>query len=130
MDCVGSWKILKNHENLTRFVFSLSTEDEIILRQIKNKLENLNFKVNFYLEHERGIINNRKYNKNLYRLNVYRKQDIIKLIKKLLPLSNHSEKIKKMKLILGNENKSWNEVKDNVLKLEEEIKNERIYKSS
>lgn len=124
MDCEGSWVILKSHENSVRFVFKISTTDITILEEIKNKLNELDFNSYLYLSAKSGTRNKqgKKYNKNFYSLIVYRKSDVITLPQILLPLSRHKEKILKMNLIVDGVNKNWDEIKDEILQLRNEIK--------
>jgi len=66
------------------------------------------------------------FNQAIFDLTINRKKEIISLINKLLPLSKHSEKIRKMKFILENKNKKWNEIQEKWTKLRSEIKKELL----
>ena len=125
MDCEGSWRIAKSHEKHVRFFFAISTGDKKILNQIKEKLNSINYNIFSYLDKKKGGVTPFGiYRKNTYRIAINRKQDIIRLIKNLLPLSKHSEKIRKMYFILENKDKKYNEVEKGWNKLREEIKGE------
>jgi len=129
MDCEGSWKIQKSHRKHIRFMFEIRTGDLKILKQIKEKLEILNYHPHLYLEKEKGTKikgSYGMYNQNIFDLIINCKEKIIFLINKLLPLSKHSEKIRKMNFILENKNKRWNEIQKKWTKLRGEIKKELL----
>jgi hypothetical protein len=87
----------------------------------------LDYKANLYLDCRAGI--NRygiKNNSDMYRLMIYRTEDVIRLANMLLPLSRHQEKINKMSLVVNNKNTSWKQIKDKVLKIRNKIKKERL----
>jgi transcriptional regulator with XRE-family HTH domain len=133
MDAEGSWNILKNGKNSVRFTFRIATEDRNILEQIKRKLKRLGFNAFLYLDTPKGSIKGKykcEYTKDLYALWITSKTGILKLIKELLPLSHHSEKIRKMKLILEAEDKKWSEIGNKVLGLRRKIKSEKINHNS
>jgi hypothetical protein len=101
-DCEGNWNITKSHKRY-RFMFRIRSGDRKILVQIKNKLRKNGFNPVFYLEVKSGNVSPYGvHKKNIYNLTLYRKKEIISLIKKLLPLSKHNEKTRKMKFILKN----------------------------
>jgi len=108
-DCETSWKISKSHKKSVRFTFSIKTSQKEILDDIHNKFNELGITSHIYLEYPKGKVTNYgySYNKELFNLTVYRKEDIKKLIKELLPLSYHREKILKMRLISDNLNSDW-----------------------
>ena len=127
MDCEGNWEIAKSNENDIRFMFRIRSYDEIILKQIKSKLENMGLKVNFFLDKKEGSYTTfGKLKKDFYGIRIYRKTDIIKLINILLPLSHHLEKVCKMKFILEIWDEKWDEIKDSIKNLRSEIKKEVI----
>jgi len=61
---------------------------------------------------------------DIYNLTLNRKSDITQLIINILPLSRHSEKTRKMGLILDNQDKEWKETEPGLIKIREEIKKE------
>jgi hypothetical protein len=127
MDCEGNWHFTKSHDIHARFTFRLRTGDKLILEDIKQKLESFGYKTVFTLETKKGSM--RPYaplRKDVYNLTINRKQDIIKLIKNLLPLSKHSEKIRKMYFILENKDKKYNEIEEDWNKLRVQIKRELL----
>ncbi|MCK4635048.1 MAG: hypothetical protein KAT37_04190 [Candidatus Aenigmarchaeota archaeon] len=127
MDCEGSWKVLENHKNSVRFIFKIRTGDMKILQQIKRRLEKENLYPRLYLDKRKGTITPYgRYNKDIYDLTLYQKEDLIFLIKRLLPLSRHSEKIRKMNFILKNKNKNWNEIEHEWKNLRKEIERELL----
>ena len=127
MDCEGSWKIQKSHQKHIRFMFKIRTGDLKILKQIKKKLEILNYHPYLYLKSKKGVKTSYgMYNQDIFDLTVNRTEEVISLINKLLPLSKHSEKIRKMNFILENKNKKWNEIQKKWVKLRNEIKKELL----
>jgi hypothetical protein len=108
-DCEASWKIVKSHKNSVRFSFSIKTCEKRILNDIGRKLNSLGIISHIYFEYPRGKVTNHgySYNRDLFNLTIYRKEDIRKLIKMLLPLTCHEEKLLKMKLILDNFDSDW-----------------------
>ena len=127
MDCEGSWKIQKSHQKHVRFMFRIRTGDLKILKQTKKELEMLSYHPYLYLEIKKGAKTSYGiYNQDLFGLTVNRKEEVISLVNKLLPLSKHSEKIRKMNFILENKNKKWNEIQKKWTKLRGEIKKELL----
>ncbi len=127
MDCEGCFKIFKSHQHFVRFTFALKTCDKIILEQIQQKLETLNYFVSMYLEKQKGQSCNgfgKKYNFNFYNLTIYQKKDIIQLIKLLLPLSRHPEKITKMQFIIKHKDSLWYQVSEEWNNIRNKIKKE------
>ena len=122
-DCESSWKILKSHKDSIRFVFQLASQDKKILYQITKKLRRLGYVANIYLDTKAGI---KKNNLDMYRIMVYQTEDVLRLIKELLPLSCHQEKIDKMNLIQKSKRKKWSEVEKEIIELRNQIKSSRI----
>lgn len=125
MDCEGMWKIFRSHRNSARFLFRIVSGDLEILKNIKRKIENNGFHPRFYLRHKRGhVAPYGKFNLNMYDLIIYQKKDVLLLVDKLMSISKHSEKIRKMNLILESKNKTWKETEPSWINLTEEIKKE------
>ena len=127
MDCEGSWRVAKSHEKHVRFFFDISTGDKKIIEQIKEKLNSMGYYALSYLDKKKGDPSSfGPYNKDVHNVVINRKNDIIRLIKNLLPLSKHSEKIRKMYFILENKDKKWHEIEKGWNKIREEIKGELL----
>lgn len=127
MDCEGSWFVLKTNKNNIRFTFRLMTTDKIILLQLKNRLKKLGYKSIFRLEKTKDTKTSRGISKkDLFALYLLQKKDVNLLATKLLPLSYHYEKIRKMKLILGIKHNKWDRIQDKLLSLRREINKEKI----
>ena len=97
------------------------------MKEIKEKLTSLGYYALIYLDKKKG--DNTPYgfyNKDIYRVVINRKSDIIRLIKNLIPLSKHSEKVRKMKFIIKNKSKKWFEIEKDWNKLKEQIKRELL----
>jgi len=116
-DCEAAWSIY-NPKN-TNYIFTkfqLATCDKNILLQIKNKLKKLGFTPCFGLLRKKGRKTNvAKYGKNLYFLYLNRQEEILKLAKILLKYSKHAEKMWRMKFIIENSGKKYEEVKNELL---------------
>ncbi len=126
-DCEGSWKILRSHKDAIRFVFQLGSQDREILYQITKKLSRLGFAPNLYLDAKAGMTQQgKKLNLDMYRIMLYRTEDVLRLITVLLPLSCHQEKRDKMALIRKSEGKQWKHVEQSVVQLRNRIKQSRI----
>lgn len=130
-DCEGCFRIAKSHNKGIRLFFQIDTGDLEVLKNIKNKLELENYHPFLYLKKKKGIPSKAhpEYISKLdiYRLVFNRKKEIISLIAILLPLSKHSEKIRKMNMILSSKYSNqeqclpfWNnlikEIKTEILK--------------
>jgi|TARA_B100001964_G_scaffold148365_2_gene163507 hypothetical protein len=127
MDCEGCWRVAKSHKNSVRFFFNIGSNDKKIMKEIKEKLTSLGYYALIYLDKKKG--DNTPYgfyNKDIYRVVINRKSDIIRLIKNLIPLSKHSEKVRKMKFIIKNKSKKWFEIEKDWNKLKEQIKRELL----
>ncbi len=127
MDCEGTWKVQKSHQRHVRFMFKIRTGDLKILRQTKKKLKMLGYHSYLYLDTKKGTKGpGGPFNFDIFDLTINCKKEIISLVNRLLPLSKHSEKIRKMKFILENKNKRWSEIQEKWLKLRGEIKKELL----
>lgn len=126
-DCEGTWKVQKSHQKHVRFIFKIRTGDLKILRQIKKKLGMLNYHPYLYLERKRGTRTSYgMYNQDMFDLTVNRIEEVMSLTNKLLRLSKHSEKIRKMNFILENRNKKWNDIQKKWTKIRIGVKKELL----
>lgn len=108
MDCEGTFCIIKSHEKFVRFIFRIKTGDMRILEQVREKLISYGFNALLYPGYKKGKLGTYGISRvDMYDLIVYRKKEVLSLIEILLPLSKHSEKIRKMELILKNKHKKW-----------------------
>ncbi len=128
MDCEGGWDIRKSNKDNIRFSFRLRTSDKRILIQIMQKLKEERYASLFYLEKMKGERTNVGFhNKDFWCLSFQSKKEVVSLASILLNYSQHDEKIKRMKLMLELKDElNWNKVKDKVLKLRAQIKQEHI----
>jgi len=86
MDCEGNWHFTKSHDIHSRFTFRLRTGDKLILENIKQKLESLNYTTVFSLDRKKGSMGpSAPFRKDIYNLTLNRKQDIIRLINIFYP---------------------------------------------
>jgi hypothetical protein len=125
-DCESNWNFAKSHKNSWRVTFRLRTGDKTVLKQIKRKLQAENLKPSLSLGIRKGFYPKlgKRFNVDIYNLVLNRKSDILQLITKMLPLSVHTEKIRKMRLILENKDAGWKEIEQGLIKIREEIKKE------
>lgn len=130
-DCEASWSIYNLKDTKYAFAkFQLSTCDKIILQQIKTKLKKFELKPSFGLLRRKGQIGNYgRYKKNLYYLYLSRQEDILKLAKILLKYSRHEEKIWKMKFIIENSGKRWENIKDELFRFKEFVRDTTLNKN-
>jgi len=127
-DCETNWDISKKDKNSIKIEFNLRTNDMTISEQIHSKLisEGFNSKFGVYVKKGKKATYG-TYTKDMYFVRLYRKQDTIRLAKIILPLSQHKEKIGRMKLICSlKEDSGWNDIEHKVLNLRREIKESRL----
>jgi hypothetical protein len=88
----------------------------------------LGYKTNYRLSRIPGVYNDYKHNTNIYTLQIHRKEVVSRLASKILVYSKHSEKTRKINLILnlGNQSNFDNidEIENNILTLRREIMQE------
>ncbi len=126
-DCEASFNIIKSHSNSVRFIYKITSGDKKILEQIKTKLESEDYHPRIYARSMKGKPTPYgKFRIDMFTLILYRKKEVLSLINKLLPLSNHSEKIRKINLILKNKNKNWIEISKKMNRLKSNIKKELL----
>ncbi len=124
-DCEGNFNINRSHKNCFRVSFRLRTGDKNILEDIKNKLEEENYSPLLNLETKKGtIIFSYHSNKDIYNLTLNKKEEVLKFIQSYLPLSKHSEKMRKMKFILEMKSRKWKYILPKLKILRQEIKKE------
>lgn len=122
-DAEGSFDIYENTDNTISFHFAVASNDKGILQQIFNKLQKLGFSCGFYLKHKKGEkATYGTFKKNIYIVRIFRKKNVLKLVKILRKFSQHQEKQQRINLMIRLEGQTkWSEVKDQVLSLREEI---------
>lgn len=123
-DCEACWNIyMQKDSKKARARFQITSGDKIILKQIKQKLQNLKFKPILRLAQKKGYHGGLgRYNKDMYCLNLHYQKDIVKIANILIRFSLHQEKIWKMNFILENQNKNWEEIKDRIEKFRTYVK--------
>jgi transposase len=127
-DAEGSFDIFENTDNTITFHYRIASNDEIILKQILNKLKSKGFSCKLYLHAKKGKrATYGVYSKNVYALRMFRKNDVLKFVNILKSKSHHEEKMKRMQLISTIEkHKKWSQVKEQVQELQKEISELRI----
>lgn len=128
-DCEACWNIWKLKDcKKARARLQIISGDKKILEQITDKLKELKFKPRFRLAYKKGYRKNSiyKYNKDMYCLNLHYQDEIRKLAKILLKFSKHGEKIWKMKFILENQGKNWIDVKTEIDKFKQWVKENKL----
>ena len=127
-DAEGCWMIRKSHRDGISFAFEIQSEDRDILEQINLKLRCDGYHPTFGLELRKGTpLKHGKgtLTRDLYYLRILRCDEVLSLAEKLLPYSQHEEKIRKMQLMLKiRDERSWIGVKNEIKALREEIKEE------
>ncbi len=125
-DAEGCWKMSKRKRGYIEFRFDLETQDVETLTQIKMMLERLGFTPKFYLIKEKGErIGPFTLRKSMYRISICKRKEVIELGGLLLPFIKHSEKERKVKLILDSKEKiRYEDVEDKIKVFKSEIKGE------
>jgi len=127
-DAEGCWMIRKSHWDGITFAFEIQSEDRDTLEQISLKLRCDGYHPTFGLELEKGTSlkrSKRVLNEDLYHLRLLRRDEVLSLAKKLLPYSQHQEKIRKIQLMLKIRNeRSWIGMKNELETLRGETKEE------
>jgi len=126
-DAEGCWSIFR-HSRHIGFVFTIVSSDRVILLEICEKLERHGFNPYIRIARKAGTSTGfGKCNQDLYASTLYKREDINRLSRILLPLSQHKEKIQKMQLMIKHEGaKFWKEVRNDVLALRQQISQEII----
>ncbi len=122
MDSEGCWYIGKTKYDSLILMFQLSSTSKGWLEQIKSKLHELD--IESFISTDKKISKSHYGSKPVYDLQVRHKSQVAVLAEKLLSISKHYEKIKKMKLIITSRSSKWSEIRDRVLELKETIKKE------
>lgn len=103
IDAEGSWMIVEHKIKKWKYkdsTLSLGSCDKIIIHQIHQKLKELGFKSNLYLSKKAGTSTQLgKYHSDFYRIRIYGK-NVVELAERLLPLSRHEDKQKRMREII------------------------------
>jgi len=128
-DAEGYWGIYrKNHGNgiyskKMKVRFQILSGDKIVLNQLYKKLKEFGFHPNFLLSCKSGY---HKSNKDLYVLILNYPEEVHQLAKILYNYSKHEEKIWKIKFIIQNLNKDWDEIKNKVERFRKMVKDTRF----
>lgn len=124
-DAEGCWSIFRNRQYVGQ-VFVITTSDENILSQLNSGLIKRGFNSHLYRLNVAGKITEYgKCTRDVYTLEIYARRDVCRLARRLLPLSHHDEKIRKMQFVLKCENvKYWKDIKDDIISLRQQIQHE------
>jgi predicted HTH domain antitoxin len=127
-DSEGCWNIYKQKDSKkARGRFQIISGDKTILKQLTQKLKKIGFKPLFGLSRKSGHkCKVGVSNLDMYYLSLNHQKDVLKLSKILIKYSKHPEKIWKMKFIMKNQGKNWEEVKDELKKFKEYVKSTNI----
>lgn len=123
IDADGCWKITSNGKNGVRIACTIDTGDDIILKQITDRLSQLGFTTHFYRKLRRGtIMNFGRCNKDIYTFCIVKKNQVIKLLEILKVYSKHPEKLLKIDLIQELHGQKWDIIRPKVEELRTFIK--------
>jgi hypothetical protein len=129
-DSDGCWCLFED-KGKAACAFIISSESKDLLVQLKEALEKECFHVYLYLDRSigttkimRGATTTKKITltKDSWCLDIHRREEVRALARKLLPLSRHREKIRRMCLILDEVNEAWEKTGPKVDALKHEIK--------
>lgn len=125
-DAEGCWKTTRGSKGHIEFRFELESQDLKILEQIYSTLIKLGFTPRFYLTRRKGSKTGTFiFRKNVYRVSLLKRAEVIRLAQTLLPFIRHREKIEKVKLLLKvSGKKNYEEIKEQVAAFKSEIKME------
>lgn len=131
-DSDGSWCLFED-KGKTACAFMISSENKSLLLQLKEHLEKECFHTYLYLDKRRdttktlhGVTRTMeiRLTKDLWRLDIHRREEVRMLARRLLLLSRHSEKRRKMCLILDENRERWALMAPKVEALRAEIREE------
>lgn len=129
-DSDGCWCLFED-KGKAACAFMISSENKGILEQLKEALEKERFHAYLYLDRAKGttkimqgvaITKEITLTKDSWRLDIHRREEVRVLARKVLPLSRHHEKIRKMCLVLDEANEAWEKMGPKVKELKAEIK--------
>ena len=127
-DGEGILSVAKNGKRCVAFLFCIASEDESILRSIKEKMISMGFHPYLWILRKAGeanVFNGRivRYTKDNWMLRLKRKGEVIKMLK-MLPLK-HREKVRKKQLMLKLRDKAYQrDFVDSISMIRNEIRSE------
>lgn len=98
VDAEGNLRVFSD-EDQTAVSFRINSEDEGVLRDIRHALASIGYHVYFELGREKGTKNGKTYRKPMWALGMFRKHEVIDLVKRLS--LRHSEKREWAQLVLS-----------------------------
>ena len=113
----------RSYDDTAAVSLRINSEDEQILRQIAQRLKSMGYHSRFALAAKGG--RNSRYRRNLWTLGLFRKREILDLIRRIPIL--HDEKVRTGKLVMKCGHQGWNEIRMELLELKSAIKNEVIH---
>ncbi len=127
IDSDGSIMVKKRGKSFGYYI-RFYGENLELLKKLKSKLKKIGYSTSIHKNHSKGEISNHngrkfKYNEDYYALEIYKKQEVVNLLK-ILPI-RHKERILKKELIFNIEKRglnSWLEIEEEVLSLRKSIK--------
>ena len=125
-DAEGCWKMVKRKKGYIEFRFDLETQDVGILEQIATNLKQYGFTPKLHRVKRKGKkIGCFVLKKDMYRLSLCKRKEVIRLGMLLLPFVKHSEKKRKIELLIAAKNKKrYEEIKNKLIKLKNQIRKE------
>jgi len=122
--------MIKKRDKSFGYYIRFYGENLSLLKELKLKFSEFNYSSSLHKNHSKGDTSNYngrtfKYNKDYYALEIYKKLDVLNMLK-LLPI-RHEEKISKKDLIFNIQKRNlklWSEIEEEVLNLRNKIKNE------
>ncbi|MBL7055430.1 hypothetical protein ISS07_00795 [Candidatus Woesearchaeota archaeon] len=125
MDCEGNWHLSRSHDIHTRLTFRIRSGDKEILEDCSKKLASFGYNPIFCLDTKKGKKGpNRFLRKDMYGIIINKKKEVIRLCNQLIPFSKHSEKVRKMKLMIAHGDKNYSAISKKWNDLKEQIKGE------
>jgi len=119
IDAEGNLRVFRDEDNVG-VSFRINSEDEGILRDIRDALRTMGYHVYLALEKEKGTHRGKTYRKRLWTLGMFRKNEVAELLGRLT--LRHNEKIRWASLVASGREMGWHSLEPLVSAHKEEIR--------
>lgn len=133
-DSDGSWIVFEG-KGKSALALVITSEDKRLLLLLKEALEKECVHAYVYLDRRAGTtkimhgvaeVRQIRLTKDVWRLDIHRREEVRMLARRLLPLSHHQEKIRRMCLVLDEGNEDWVTMGPKIQEMREETREETI----
>jgi len=128
-DSDGTWAITRD-KTKSAYGFILSSQNKPLLENLTQKLRVNCFHASIYLDNPknttkilRGVIRDKeiRLTRDMWRLEIHRREEVKTLARQVLPFSLHREKIRKICLLLDEKNEEWSFMAPKIEELRHDI---------